>query len=264
MNIKIRKIDNTDWITNIFEDYENIYFSDSKPNSHINTLCYLSRNLFEENLKNKQDIDRMFLAHPNPTLSSLEMVSNTDLQIYGVYENYIQNFVNTGKKQYISFIINNKVFTSEVNDLKHLMELQIITKFSDKLVIKKENKSYFTDFDLKIISEINYDLVDIIEFENNYIIQDKEEKVILIDKNFNEQLKLTQESDFKKIYYLNKNNVLISSENNQQTLIYNFVSKTQKIFQEFFIKRAVLLNKDTLLIKKNEKNGERDLLNIII
>ncbi|WP_338984768.1 hypothetical protein [Spiroplasma endosymbiont of Diplazon laetatorius] len=247
----------------MFFDSKYIYFSDSKPNNKTNTLCFIDKNIFKENLKVKQDMYRSFLAHPNPLLSSIQLSSNTDLEIYGIYDNYIQNFVSIEDKKYISFIINGKVYTADVLDLKVLYEIQILKVIGSNLVIIKNNKTLLVDKNFKDIKTFEYDLIDIIEFENNYIVHKADETIVLMDQNFKEIDVIEPNSNFKKIYYINKRNILISYRDDLNTLIYNFLTKKTEEFDQSFIKRAIMLDENILMVKKFEKNDPRDLLKLI-
>ncbi|WP_339020602.1 hypothetical protein [Spiroplasma endosymbiont of Atherix ibis] len=260
MKIKVRKIENSEWIKNIFLDDENIYFTDSIPNGNINTLCWISKKIFLDNIKIKQDLERTFLAHPNPFFSSINMISNTDIKVLQLYEHYIQNFVVINNIKYISFIINEKVFTASLSNIEKLEEFQIIKKINEGLIIKKKKK--LTDKNIKIIKEITINLVDIIQFQNNFVIQKSDKEIILTDFNFNLIRVLDTEQDFKKIFYLNKNNVLISFKKREESILINLLNNKKKIFDKSFINRAVLLYSNFLLTKKNDKNSIKDLLHI--
>ncbi|AUB31963.1 hypothetical protein [Spiroplasma floricola] len=262
MKLKVRKIENSEWIKNIFLDDENIYFVDSIPNGNINTLCWISKKIFLENIKIKQDLERTFIAHPNPHFSSMDMISNTDIKVYGIYEHYIQNFVVINNTKYISFIINGKVFTTNLNNIENLEEFQIIKKINEGLIIKRDNKILLVDENIKLIKEIKIDLVDIIQFQNNFVIQKSNEEIVLTDLSFKIISVLDNEQDFKRIHYLNKNNVLISFKKKEESVLINILNNKKETFDKSFINRAVLLNNTFFLTKKIEKSGGKDFLNI--
>ncbi|QHX36935.1 hypothetical protein [Spiroplasma sp. BIUS-1] len=265
MKINTREIDNTEWITNIFVDKENIYFCDSEPNGIVNTLCYIPKDQFKENLKNKKNIDRVFLAHPNPLISSMEKSSETDVDIINIFENYIQNYIVIDKNDsYISFIKDGKVFTSKLKNTNDLKEFQIIRKLKDSnLIIKKNNELFLTDNQLNEIKKINLDIVDLIEFKNNYVIQKSNEEVVLLNSNFEFLKIIDKEPGFKKIFYLNNKNILISYREKMETYMYNFEVDKKVFFDSSFIKRATMLEENILLVKKMQKNYKRDLLNLL-
>ncbi|WP_053946505.1 hypothetical protein [Spiroplasma cantharicola] len=263
MNRKTRKIDNSEWITNIFLDENNIYFTDSLPNKTNNFLCYISKENFNENLKNKADIQRTFLSHPSPLVSSLEDISKTDIEVLKVSKYYIQNFVSIEGIEYISFIKNNQVFTNILNSELEAKQLQIIKKIGNRLVIKKEDGIWLTDHFLKSIKKINYDIVDIIKLKTKYVIQTSKEELIVLDENFNFEKNILTKQGFKKIYYINQNNILISYKELNITNIYNIFTDKDELFDNSFINRAILLGENLLLSKKIENSTKSDLLNLI-
>ncbi len=260
---KTRKIDNTEWITNIFLDKENIYFTDSLPNKSNNLLCYISKENFKENLKNKADIERFFLCHPSPLVSSFEDISKTDIKILNVFEDYIQNFINIEGIKYVSFIKENKVLTSILDSNEVSKELQIIKKIEDKLVIKKQDKIWIADKNLEPISQINYNIVDIVKLKDKYVIQNEKEELLILDHKFNIEKNILTEKGFKKIYYINQNNILISYKDLDVTVIHNIFTGKTEPFDSCFINRAVLLDDNLLLSKKIEKGVKNSLLNLI-
>ncbi|AGR42405.1 hypothetical protein SDIMI_v3c07010 [Spiroplasma diminutum CUAS-1] len=256
-------IDNTQWINHIFLDKKNIYFTDSDLNNTNNNLCSISKTNFKENLNNKADLDRCFLAHPNPIISTFEMITKTDVSILHSCKYYIQNFVVVEDIKYISYIIENKVFTKKFLSDDELIELQIITVIENNLIIKIKEEFYLTDKNFKIIKKIDYKLVDVIKIKDNYVIQKENEEIILVDLDFKFEKIIDSDKGFKKIYYLNKTNILISYLKNEVTKIYNVFTEKSEIFQKSFLKRAILLDENTLIVKKNTKNIKSDMLNLI-
>ncbi|ASP27941.1 hypothetical protein SCORR_v1c01660 [Spiroplasma corruscae] len=247
--MKIRKIDNTYWVKNIFVDSNYLYLTNSEPNKS----CFLGRIplvILKENLKIKSDLERYFLSNPNPMEFDAVLGANSDVEIIYNSDKYIQNFFTIDKNNYITFIDNeNNIKTIGYNgyNIEKIKDFLFLNKIKDDCVFKNKNKIFL----LKKDDYINIDAVNIIYINNQYIIQDSLEKISIYDLNFNFVKYIEKSNEFKKIYFLNKKNILISFLNNNKTYMYNLDTNKKEIFCDFFINRAVLVNEELLIAKSN-------------
>ncbi|AGR41538.1 hypothetical protein [Spiroplasma taiwanense] len=255
MKLKFRKIENSQWISNFFISQNNLYFTDTDTSNMNNSLCKINLNVLKENLKIKGDLNRSFLAHPNPLFSNLKLSSQTEIEIIYNSNNYIQNFIVLDDISYISFVINNQVFTSIFNEVLKLEEFQIIVKFfNQNLLIKKNQKYLIVDKNLNIIKNIEIKLNNLVEFEEFYVIHNVNENIELYNKDFKFLKVLNESNSFKKICYLNKNNILISFKNENKTILKNIITEEEILFTDAFYFRILLLEKDLLMVKDSNTN----------
>ncbi|QBQ08036.1 hypothetical protein SGLAD_v1c08370 [Spiroplasma gladiatoris] len=249
MKRQIRSIDNSGWITNVFNDKEYIYFTDAIFNTKYSSLYKISKKIVLENLKNKNDLGRYFLANPLiENNNNAVLLSSSEIEFIKKEEYYIQNYFLFKNNEYISFIIDKKVYTKNIN-LNEPKEFQILNYNYDFLIAKKNEEVFFLDENLNIVKTFKKEIISLIAFEKNFVVLDINMNVWLTDFELNFLEKLDSSNNFKNIFYLNKNNILISYKDRKNTIVLNYKTKLSTDFVKEFLFRAFLLEENILITK---------------
>lgn len=258
MKLKIRMIDNTEWITNIFTDAKNIYFVDAHFNFTNSNIYQISQDVFFENLVNKADIGRVFLANPFPHISNDGLASkNTDVSVFKSVEGYVQNILFTADQTYLSWLVDGQVQTSLESSLdRH--NVQLLQQKDDKILGIVEKKLVWLDAKLQVVQDLNVEAVNAVVFKNKIIYQQADNSLWQWENG--QSTKLLESKEFVSIFYLNQNNLLISYKETNQTTMLNIETKCEMPFCDFYIFRAVLVGKETLLCKALYDNNHNPTL----
>ncbi|AHB36694.1 hypothetical protein [Spiroplasma apis] len=261
MKRKIRTIDNSGWITNFFYWNDHLYLVDSNFLNKKSSLYRIEKSIFLENLKNKQDIDRVFMGNPNPLLSNAIIACSSDVEIIEEYDYYIQNYLYFEGKEIVSYLIKNEVITMILGTNTKFSNFQILGTDNGTLLGKINDKVAITNPDLEILKEVNLNVDQILVYENNYIILSNGE-ITLCNKNFEVLDVLEKANEFVSIFYINKNNLLISYKESNITKIVNYKTKKSMMFLEFYIFRALIIDDNLLIAKKLFDSNNNQTLNL--
>ncbi|AOG60737.1 hypothetical protein SHELI_v1c07880 [Spiroplasma helicoides] len=248
---KQRIIDNTNWITNFFVVDEYLYLTDAKMGENECNLYRIKMDVFVENLKNKSDINRAFLANPLTEKSNSALLSSqSEVEFLYKEDNYIQNYFKFQNQLYISYLIDNKVFTKRVGDSQY-KELQILVGDEDMDYLIGISDSFLVqiDKDLNITKNTQIHASTCVIFKDKLAVLNYENKITLLNDRFELLKNIDSSSDFKSIFFLNANNLLVSNKDKNFTYAVNINDEVKIDFIKDYIFRAKLINQDTLIVK---------------
>ncbi|WP_156007018.1 hypothetical protein [Spiroplasma tabanidicola] len=265
---KVRDLENSGWITNIFVIDDFVYFTDANFNSSYSSLYKISKINLIENLKNKGDFGRKFLANPLIEYSNdAILISQSDVEFVKKEDNYIQNFFKFREKIFISYLIDQKLYTQVFDENKERKNIQVLLNNTNGMVGKVGKEISLYDENLKKLKNYQIDILSCVEFENNFIVLKNNFEVWLCDKEFEDIECIDNTKEFKNIFYLNKNNVLISYKDSKSTIAINIKDKNKLQIIDNFLIRAVLLDDNNLLVKvmydNNDNINMKSLLKLI-
>lgn len=246
MKRKERKIDNTFWITNIFKDEDYIYFIDAKFEISYTNIYKIKKFFFLENLKDKSDIGRVFLANPLPYISQNNLASrDTDVELIEQKAGYIQNIIFHCGKKYISYLKNDNIITF-INEIEH-KEIRLLQSTNKGILSIKNSNLELVDDELNTI--LNYDIkaINAIDFIDCIIFQKEDNTIWRLDNLKSECI--FSDTVFKSIFFLNKNNILISFKDENKTIAFNIREKKAINFADFYMFRSVMIDDNTLISK---------------
>ncbi|AHI53208.1 hypothetical protein [Spiroplasma culicicola] len=262
MKRNIRTIDNTGWIKNLFIIDQDLYLVVNKE------IFKIAIEQVIENLKNKADLSRYFLAYPfdftnrdqnNINLTECEFVTKLESEIINVFK-YNNQLIYTiyENKQYL--LIN------ESQTLK--VEAKILNVINDQIIALNQNEQVIVlNSDFQIVKTLNFKALEIIGFNDLYIVLNSDFQILKYDLNWQLVETLVDSQEPKHIFYLNQNNVLISYRNQYKSTLFNINTFKEVDFVDFYINIAVLVEQNTLLtktfIQKNDIILETILLNVI-
>ncbi|ARU91202.1 hypothetical protein SCLARK_00508 [Spiroplasma clarkii] len=258
MKVKVRTIDNTEWITNIFLGTDNLYLVDARFEQPDTTIYSIKTEALLENLKDQADVGRMFLANPLPYISKNGLASKmSDVEVKETVSGYVQRITFFAGQRYLSLIVDQKVVTKKECDEK-LVPVQILQVLEDKMLAIKDGMLVYLDENLQVVTDLKIPAVNAIVFDEKIVYQ-KADNSIWVKDSSTEQI-LCDPQEFVSIFYLNKANVLVSYKEQNFSKLINISTKEEMHLCDFYVYRAVVVNSETLICKPLfDKNKQQNL-----
>lgn len=255
-------IDNTEWIQNMFNIGDKVFFIDNFDPNEKTVIYSITKKIFLENLKLKNGFNSEFLSCPNNFKNIDNKIMDSDLEIEVSTNGFVfKIFELSGVLMYIIISGNEiKTYNFDGEQIHEFDNYRYLDSFDSHHYFGQNNGDIYI-YDNKMI-KTEYEGVNIMEFENNIIWLTKENNIYIKTKNNNEKTEVIESDSNIRFCRFDQKNVIISYDSSsfekRTTCLQNLtnIDNITTIFDDYLYK-TINLNQEYIMGKPGYLPGKK-------